>query len=57
MARKKIGLIMTVGTGFGEDGARRLANGMYTSIKDARPDFIVFFISENSLVTIDFIKE
>jgi CRISPR-associated protein (TIGR02710 family) len=57
MARKKIGLFMTVGTGFGEDGARRLANGMITSIKDARPDFIVFFISENSLVTIDFIKE
>ena len=57
MARKKIGLFMTVGTGFGENGAQKLANGLIASIKDARPDFIVFFISENSLETVDFVKE
>ncbi len=48
---------MTVGTGFGDDGAKKLANGLFTSIKNARPDFIVFFISEKSLETIDLIKE
>ncbi|WP_297982857.1 TIGR02710 family CRISPR-associated CARF protein [uncultured Methanobrevibacter sp.] len=57
MARKKIGLFMTVGTGFGEDGPRKLANGLFASIQKAHPDFIVFFVSENSLETIDFIKK
>lgn len=57
MARKKRVLLMTVGTGYGPDGQSKLAHGMFTSIENIHPDFIVFFASETSISTIDLIKE
>lgn len=57
MDMKKIVLLMTVGTGFGEDGALKLAKGIFSSIKHVRPNFIVFFASEKSKSTIDAIKD
>ena len=61
MKRKIRTLFMTVGTGVNHDsdteGYKRLAQGMYASLKKIYPDYIVFFASEISKNTIDYIKE
>ena len=52
---------MTVGTGADPnsdmEGYKRLAQGMYSSLNRIYPDYIVFFASEISKNTIDYIKE
>ena len=52
---------MTVGTGINPDsdieGYKRLATGLYTSIDKISPNYIVFFASEKSKTTIDYVKE
>jgi len=52
-------LFMTVGTGTGtsEDRIRSLAHGLFQSITNKRPDKIVFFGSEMSKKTVEYIKE
>jgi len=52
-------LFMTIGTGVGtnEDKSRNLAHGLETTIYEVQPDFVVFFGSENSEKTINYIKE
>ena len=56
MARKKTALLMTVGTGVGDDMVKardNLAQGMLFSIDERNPDLVVFFGSENSKLTIE----
>lgn len=56
MARKKTALLMTVGTGVGDDmikARENLAQGMLFSIDERNADLVVFFGSENSKLTID----
>ena len=52
---------MTVGTGINPDsdieGYKRLAKGLYNSIDKISPNYIVFFASEKSKTTIDYVKE
>ena len=52
---------MTVGTGVNpnsdEESYQRLAKGLYNSINKISPDYIVFFASEISRTTIDYVKE
>ena len=52
---------MTVGTGVNPDsqieGHKRLAKGIYASINKIYPDYIVFFASELSKITVDYVKE
>ena len=51
---------MTVGTGIGEDKnekARKLAHGLFSSIKYHNPDEVYLFGSKDSLLTVDFLKE
>lgn len=50
---------MTVGTGIGtsENKIRSLAHGILTSIKDKRPDQIVFFGSEKSKKTLEYLHK
>ena len=61
MRRKIKTLFMTVGTGINPDsdieGYKRLAKGLYTSIDKISPNYIVFFASEKSKTTIDYVKE
>lgn len=60
MARRKLALLMTVGTGVGEDinkKAKRLAHGLFASIKYHNPDEVYLFGSEDSLLTVDFLKQ
>ena len=61
MRRKIKTLFMTVGTGINPnsdiEGYQRLAKGLYNSIDKISPDFIVFFASEVSKTTIDYVKE
>ena len=52
---------MTVGTGINPnsetEGNQTLAKGLYNSINKISPDYIVFFASERSKTTIDYVKE
>ena len=52
---------MTVGTGINPDsdieGYKRLAKGLYNSIDKISPSYIVFFASEKSKTTIDYVRE
>ena len=52
---------MTVGTGVNPDsdieGYKRLAKGLYNSIDKISPHYIVFFASEKSKTTIEYLKE
>ena len=52
---------MTVGTGVNPnsdiEGFQHLAKGIYSSISKIYPDYIIFFASELSKGTIDFVKE
>ena len=61
MRRKIKTLFMTVGTGINPnsdvEGYQRLAKGLYNSINKISPDYIVFFASERSKTTIDYITE
>lgn len=61
MRRKIKTLFMTVGTGINpnsdEESYQRLAKGLYNSINKISPDYIVFFASEISMNTIDYVKE
>ena len=61
MKRKIRTLFMTVGTGVNPDsqieGHKRLAKGIYASINKIYPDYIVFFASELSKNTIDYVNE
>ena len=61
MRRKIKTLFMTVGTGINPDsdieGYKRLAKGLYNSIDKISPNYIVFFASEKSKTTIDYVKE
>ena len=61
MRRKIKTLFMTVGTGVNpnsdEESYQRLAKGLYNSINKISPDYIVFFASEISKTTIDYVKE
>ena len=61
MRRKIKTLFMTVGTGINPDsdveGYQRLAKGLYNSISKISPDYIVFFASERSKTTINYITE
>ena len=61
MRRKIKTLFMTVGTGINPnsdvEGYQRLAKGLYNSINKISPDYIVFFASERSKTTIDYIRE
>ena len=59
MARKKTILIMTVGTGTGDDVERtkNLAHGIFYSIESHNPDEICFFGSDDSRETIKYIHD
>lgn len=60
MARRKTALLMTIGTGTGEDkikSAKSLAHGLLFSIDSQNPDEIYFFGSKDSLPTLGFLKE
>ena len=48
---------MTVGTGYGVDGYKKLANGLLTSIDYNSPSKVVFFVTEKSCETVDYLKE
>ena len=56
----KRALFMTVGTGVGldkEKKVRNLAHGLLSSIESYNPDKIVFFGSEESIETVESLKE
>ena len=60
MARKKVALLMTVGTGVGENKEKAragLANAMLRSIISRNPDIIKFFGSEESKYTVETLKD
>lgn len=60
MARKKVALLMTVGTGIGADKEKAragLANAMLRSIISRNPDIVKFFGSEESKYTVETLKE
>ena len=61
MKRKKVVLFMTVGTGFNsnsdENGFKLLAKKLYSTITKIYPDYVVFFASDKSKRTIDYIEE
>ena len=60
MARKKAALLMTVGTGVGENKRKAregLANAMLASINSRNPDIIRFFGSEESKFTLETLKD
>lgn len=52
-------LFMTVGTGVGdsEERVRSLAHGLLSSIHHNRPDRVIFFGSDKSRKTVDYISE
>ena len=60
MARKKAALLMTVGTGVGENKRKAregLAFAMLKSIDSRNPDIIRFFGSEESKFTLETLKD
>ena len=61
MKRKEIILFMTVGTGINvgssEEGFRLHAQKLYSTINKLSPNLVVFFASERSRHTIDYIEE
>ena len=60
MSRKKVALLMTVGTGIGENKEKAragLANAMLRSIISRNPDIIKFFGSEESKYTVESLKD
>ena len=60
MARKKVALLMTVGTGVGANRVKAregLANAMLCSIDSRNPDIIKLFGSEESVYTVEALKE
>ena len=61
MRRKEIILFMTVGTGVNasssEEGFKILAQKLYSTITKIYPHHVVFFASEKSKHTIDYIVE
>ena len=60
MARRKTSMLVTIGTGTGEDkiaSAKSLAHGILFSIDSQNPDEVIFFGSKESLKTLDFLKE
>lgn len=60
MARRKTALLMTVGTGIGEDKinkAKKLAHGLFSSIKYHNPDEVYLFGSAESKLTVDCLKK
>lgn len=61
MRRKEIILFMTVGTGTNPDsedeGFQSLAQKLYSTINKIYPDYVVFFASSKSKLTIDYIGE
>lgn len=57
---KKVALLMTVGTGVGEDKDKKiesLAHGLLSSILHYNPDKVVFFGSEESKETVESLKK
>lgn len=59
MARKKTALLMTVGTGVGDDiekAREDLAHGMLFSIDERNPDIVILFGSEKSKLTVNSLK-
>lgn len=50
-------LFMTVGTGYGEEGYKRLAEGLCSSITYNCPSKVVFFVTEQSIKTLDYLKK
>lgn len=61
MRRKEIALFMTVGTGINQDseesGFKLLARKLYSTINKINPHLVVFFASEKSKHTIEYVKE
>lgn len=60
MKRKDVALFMIVGTGINssdEDGARMLAQKLYSTITKIYPNKVIFFASEQSRNTIPYIEE
>ena len=58
MARKEIALLMTVGTGIGGDDATDdLAHGILCSIDTLNPNKVIFFGSELSKKTIEYVEK
>lgn len=60
MAKRKTAMLMTIGTGTGEDkieSAKSLAHGLLFSIDSKNPDEVYFFGSKESLQTLEFLKE
>ena len=60
MKRKDVALFMIVGTGINsgdENGARLLAQKMYSTITKIYPNQVIFFASEKSKKTIEYIEE
>ena len=60
MARKKVALLMTVGTGIGKDKEKAragLANAMLRSIISRNPDIVKFFGSKESKYTVETLKD
>lgn len=61
MKRKEVVLFMTVGTGFNSDseetGFKLLAKKLYSTINKICPNHVVFFASDKSRRTIDYIEE
>ena len=61
MKRKKVILFMTVGTGtnlnINEANSQNHAQKLYYTINKIRPDKVIFFASDKSKVTVEYIKE
>ena len=60
MARKKVALLMTVGTGIGENKKKAregLSQAMFKSIRSRNPDLIILFGSEESKFTVETLKD
>lgn len=60
MKRKDVALFMIVGTGINssdEEGVRLLAQKMYSTITKIYPNQVIFFASEKSKKTIEYIEE
>lgn len=61
MKRKEVILFMTVGTGINigssDEGFRTHAQKLYSTINKISPNFVVFFASEKSQRTIDYISD
>ncbi|WP_407421747.1 TIGR02710 family CRISPR-associated CARF protein [Methanobrevibacter sp.] len=61
MKRKEIVLFMTVGTGINantkEEGFKLLAQKLYSTINKIYPNYVVFFASQRSKHTINYIEE